>query len=155
MKITSKFYITVPLAEIWEVIFNPYNIGKTIPGCESVELIDDNTYLSLVTIKVANIKARYKLISKIVEQYSPFRIVTYTTWEGIGITSKVSQSTTLQLYASNYDSTEVAIDSELNVTGTIANLTARIMRAKIESIAEEWSQRLKALIEEHCQPIEC
>ena len=71
-------------------------MGRTIPGCESVEVIDDETYLSMVTIKVADLKARYKLISKIVEQCSPFRIVTYTTWEGIGITSNVSQTTTLR-----------------------------------------------------------
>lgn len=151
MKITSKFQITVPLVETWEVIFNPHNIGRTFPGCESVEVVDDNTYLSMVTIKVANLKARYKLISKIVEQYSPFRIVTYTIWEGIGVTSNVSQTTTLELHASNNDSTEVAIDSELNITGTIAHLAARIMRAKAESMVEEWSQGMKALIEERCR----
>lgn len=153
MKITSKFQITVPLVEIWEVIFNPHNIGRTIPGCESVEVVDDNTYLSMVTIKVADLKARYKLISKIEEQYSPFRVVTYTIWEGIGVTSNsnVSQTTTLELHASNNDSTEVAIDSELNITGTIANLTARLMRAKAESMVEEWSQGMKALIEERCR----
>lgn len=89
MKITSKFYISVPLVEIWEVILNPHNIGRTIPGCEYVQVVDDNTFLSLVTIKVTDVKTRYKLISKIVEQYTPFRLVTHTTWEGIGITSNV------------------------------------------------------------------
>ncbi len=151
MKIATKFQTTVPLPEVWEVIFNPENIGKTIPGCESVEMVDEVTFLSRVTVKVAYLKARFKLISKIAEQDPPFRIVTYTTGEGIGLVSNVSQTTSLELTSLSDNSTEVAIDSELNVTGTLANLGARIMRAKIEGMVDEWSQSMKALIESDSQ----
>ncbi|GAB6174202.1 carbon monoxide dehydrogenase subunit G [Paradesulfitobacterium aromaticivorans] len=154
MKISTRFQTPVAILGVWEVIFDPYNIGKTIPGCEEVEVRDDNTYLSRVTVKVAYLKARFKLISKIVEQEAPFRIVTYTTGEGVGLLSNVSQTTTLELNSLSDGSTEVAIDSELSVTGTLANLGARIMRAKVEGMAEEWSLSMKKLIEDINQPLE-
>ena len=154
MKISSKFDVSVPIFDIWEVIFNPHTIGRTIPGCVSVEVIDDYTYLSTVAFKISDLKARYRLISKIEELNSPFRIVTFTTWKGIGIPNNVNQTTTVQLQQKNSGATEVAIDSELNIKGTLANLSAIIMKAKIESIVEDWGQRMKSVFEEHCKPIE-
>ncbi|WP_206809894.1 CoxG family protein [Paradesulfitobacterium ferrireducens] len=154
MKITNKFLITVPIAEVWDVMFNPFNIGKTFPGCEHVEVIDENTILSLVTVKIECLKARFKLISQIKEQHSPLHIRTDTTWEGQRLIGRVTQTTTLDLHALNDRSTEVAIASELNITGTLANLGRMILRAKIESLTEEWIQSIKALIEELYRPVE-
>lgn len=158
MKIATKFKLTVSQDEVWEVILNPHNIAKTFPGCESVAEIDAVTYVSIVTIKLYYLKARFKLVSKIVEQYSPFHLVTHTTWEGINIPSSVSQITSLKLISSNdssiESSTEVSIDTELNITGTIANLGAKFMRTKIECVTADWIQSMKFLIEKNCRPLE-
>lgn len=154
MNISTSFQTPVPIQGVWEVIFDPYNIGKTIPGCEDVEVREDNTYLSKVTVKVAYIKAKFKLLSKIVEEEAPTRIVTYTIGEGIGLLSNVSMTTTLELNSLSEDSTEVVINAELNVTGTLANLGARIMRAKVEGMVDDWRLSMKQLIEDINNPLE-
>lgn len=151
MKITNKFLITVPIAEVWNVICDPFNIGKTFPGCEHVEVIDADTFLSLVTVKFEFLKAHFKLMSQIKEQHAPFHFKTATTWEGFGSAGNVSQITTLDLHTPYDRSTEVAIYTELTFTGMPAHLGGVVLRAEIESLTKEWIRSIKALIEEHDQ----
>ena len=147
MEVAAKFQTFVPIEKVWEIVVDPLNIGKTIPGCESVEIVDSKTYVSRVAVKVAYLKARFKLVSKLQEQEPPNRIITNTTGEGVGMLSNVSQKSTLQLSSLENGFTEVAISTELNISGTLANLGQRIIRAKVEVMVGEWAQSMKNLIE--------
>lgn len=147
MQLLTKFTTNVSAEKVWKFIMDPENVGKSIPGCESVEMVDDVTYMSQVAVKVAYLKARFKLTSKIIELEPPFRIVTHTQGQGLGLMGNVSQRAVLELRTLEDGQTEVNNSVDLTISGKLANLGQRIIKAKAEEMAETWAQNMKQLIE--------
>ncbi|MDT3699164.1 MAG: SRPBCC domain-containing protein [Thermincola sp.] len=151
MQLQTKFTTNANVEEVWKVIMNPELVGKSIPGCDSVQMVDEVTYNSQVEMKVAYLKVRFNLTSKIIEQQPPFRIVTHTQGQGLGLVGNVSQTAEVELRALENGQTEVINSVDLTISGKLANLGQRIIKSKSEEMADEWAKNMKQIIEANAQ----
>jgi len=74
MLITETFSIDTPIQKLYNFILDAKTVGSCIPGCESVELISEDEYDSIIKTKVGIISAKFKVRTKISEAV-PFRLI--------------------------------------------------------------------------------
>jgi uncharacterized protein len=53
VKIVDEFTVTAPLARTWSVIRDPQKVASCVPGCRSVETIDESHYRAVVASSVS------------------------------------------------------------------------------------------------------
>ncbi|MHB9114870.1 MAG: CoxG family protein [Thermoleophilia bacterium] len=147
MKTSARFETNVGIDQVWDCISDPATVARTIPGCEEVTEAEDGTYVSVVSVKVAYLKARFRLVSNIVERQAPERLVVHTKGEGLGIIGNVGQETVVELQRSDDDGTVVTSTLDLTISGTLANLGQRMIKAKFEKLAEDWALEMKSVVE--------
>lgn len=59
MMLQGERTIPAPPAAVWERLLAPEVLRACIPGCEALELTDENVYSATVLIKVGPVKARF------------------------------------------------------------------------------------------------
>ena len=59
MKIAGEAVLNAPVDRVWNAILDPEVLVRTIPGCERLESVGENSYSMTVTAGVASIKGTY------------------------------------------------------------------------------------------------
>jgi len=60
MKLESERRLPLPRQSVWAALNDPAVLQACIPGCESFDRVEDNTYDAVVQAKVGPVKARFK-----------------------------------------------------------------------------------------------
>lgn len=60
MEMENERRLPLPRQTVWEALNDPAVLLACIPGCESFDQVEDNTYDAVVNAKVGPVKARFK-----------------------------------------------------------------------------------------------
>lgn len=60
MEMENERRLPLPRDSVWQALQDPAVLAACIPGCESFDRTDDNTYDAVVTARVGPVKARFK-----------------------------------------------------------------------------------------------
>lgn len=60
MLIEEKFCVKAPIQKVWGFLLNHESIRPCIPGCEKIERINENEFISTVKIKVGPIAVGFR-----------------------------------------------------------------------------------------------
>ena len=147
MQIAEKFTVKAPIQTVWQFVIDPNQIGRCVPGCESIEKIDDRTYVATVKAGVGPIKVRFKFTTRLTQIDEPKHIRMEAKGADLGMAGSFSQSSDVYLREVGEGSTEISYSSDVNVVGRLALFGDRIMRAQAKKIGEEFIASLKKAIE--------
>ena len=147
MLIEEKFSIKAPIEKIWDFLLDAPRLASCVPGCEGVEVIDENTYLTSVKAKVGPISARFKIRLTILEKERPHRILTSGKGEDSMMASSLVSKNEIQLKTLSEKETEVTYRSEVSVLGTLGKFGEGIMRKKAKEMGEQFASNLRSKIE--------
>jgi carbon monoxide dehydrogenase subunit G len=126
MKIQDQFRVGVPLEDAWRILLDVERIAPCMPGAQLQE-IDGDEYRGIVKVKVGPISAQYKGVARIVEAHVvDRRIVIKAEGRDTRGQGNASATVTATLRADG-DQTDVAIDTDLNVTGKVAQFGRGVM----------------------------
>ena len=126
MKIEDEFRVDVPIAEAWQVLLDVERIAPCMPGAQLQE-IEGDEYRGIVKVKVGPITAQYKGAAKIVEADEAARRIVLKG-EGRDTRGQGNASATVTvLLAEDAGGTKVAVDTDLNVTGKVAQFGRGVM----------------------------
>lgn len=124
MKVEGGFTFKADRSRVWAVMLDPEALKGCIPGCESLEPTGQDEYKATLKVGVAGIRGTYTGKVKISDVNEPesYRL----TVEGQGSAGFVRGTGLLNL-APNGDSTDVKVDGDAHVGGTIANVGQRLL----------------------------
>jgi hypothetical protein len=126
MKIEDSFRVGVPVEEAWKVLLDVERIAPCMPGAQLQE-VEGDEYRGIVKVKVGPITAQYKGAARIVEaDEASRRIVIKAEGRDTRGQGNASATVTASLAAAG-DDTEVSIDTDLNVTGKVAQFGRGVM----------------------------
>ena len=126
MKITDEFRVGVPIEEAWNVLLDVERIAPCMPGAQLQE-VEGDEYRGTVKVKVGPITAQYKGVAKIVEADVAARKVVIKA-DGRDTRGQGNASAMVTaLLAPDGDGTRVNIDTDLNVTGKVAQFGRGVM----------------------------
>ena len=97
MQIAEKFTVKAPIQTVWQFVIDPNQIGKCVPGCESIEKIDDRTYVAIVKAGVGPIKVRFKFTTRLTQIDEPKHIRMEAKGADLGMAGSFTQSSDVYL----------------------------------------------------------
>lgn len=119
MKIEDSFRVDVGVDEAWKVLLDVERIAPCMPGAQLTE-VEGDEYRGTVKVKVGPITAQYKGAAEIVEaDEAGHRVVLKAAGRDTRGQGNASATVTATL-APDGDGTIVHIDTDLNITGKVA-----------------------------------
>ena len=126
MKIEDQFRVDVPIDEAWRVLLDVERIAPCMPGAQLQE-IEGDEYRGVVKVKVGPITAQYKGAAKIIEADEAARRIVLKG-EGRDTRGQGNASALVTvLLAEDGTGTNVSVDTDLNVTGKVAQFGRGVM----------------------------
>jgi carbon monoxide dehydrogenase subunit G len=126
LNIQDEFRVGVPVEQAWRVFLDVERIAPCMPGAQLQE-VEGDEYRGTVKVKVGPITAQYKGTAKIVEADEATRRIVLKA-DGRDTRGQGNASATITAsFAADGDGTRVAIDTDLNVTGKVAQFGRGVM----------------------------
>lgn len=141
--------VVVPAApeRVWEFVTDIPAISRCVPGVESFEKIDDDTFLGALKVKVGpiGIKLNGKVI--VVERdRENLRSRMDVQAAEKRLNSAVTAHATLTLVPLSEAETELQIHTESSILGKLGEFGQAVMRRKADQIVAEFAANMAAAI---------
>ena len=135
MKIAGRNTIAAPRQQVWDAINNPAVLARTLPGCESLEVVDDGAYKATVTAGVASIRGTYTGHVALSDRQEPSSFTLAA--QGAGSAGTIGADVDV-LLEDDGDATTVVWDAEAVVGGMIGGVGQRMLVGVSQRMAGEF-----------------
>ena len=141
MKIEGTHEINAPRESVYALLTDPEVLRRCIPGCESLEKTEENTYAATLKAGVGMIKGTFKGNVKLEEMRQPvhYRIVV----DGKGGPGFVKGTGDFDLEEKD-GATLIRYAGEMQVGGTIAGIGQRMIQGAAKMMATRFFTALEA-----------
>lgn len=148
MILDQKVVVQAAPERVWEFVMDMPAVSRCVPGVESFEKIDDDTFLGSLKVKVGPIRVtlngkvivverdRENLRSRMDVQAAEKRL-----------NSAVSAHATLTLVPLSETETELQIHTESSILGKLGEFGQAVMRRKADQIVSEFAQNMAKAID--------
>jgi len=144
MLITETFIVDIAIQKLYNFFLDAKMIGLCIPGCESVEIVGENEYDSIIQTKVGIISAKFKIRTQISETV-PFNLIrTIGHGKELRNLGHFKQKTEITLKELSENQTEVSYQAEVSIVGRLATFGDRIMKSKAKTMRKEFADSVRA-----------
>lgn len=148
MIIEEKFTVKAPAQKVWDFIINPELIGPCVPGLEKIDVLDENTYDTVVKVKVGFIKVKMKTKTVITEKDPPHHMKTVSDGKDALKAGEVHQEMTVDISEVSENTCELSYKADVRITGKLATFGEKIMRSTTKKLSEQFIKNLKQKLEE-------
>jgi uncharacterized protein len=145
MEFDNSFTVQKPLDEVWSTMVDLERVVPCVPGARVLEKTGDRAVDAEVQIKLGAMNMNYSGPAEIVEQDdSAHRAVLNARAKEAGGQGNADANVTMQLSGSD-GVTEVALHSQINVTGKAAQMGEGVIVAVTEGMIKEFAENLAKL----------
>jgi carbon monoxide dehydrogenase subunit G len=120
---------------VWEVITDPAVLARTIPGCESLEQVGEDSYRMNVTVGVGAIRGTYAGEVRLSDQQKPSSYVMHAS--GAGGPGNVRATVTINLEP-NGEGTALTYSADAVVGGPVAGVGQRMISGVAKRMAGQF-----------------
>jgi len=138
----------VPVAEAWKILTNVELIAPCLPGAQLQE-VEGDTYRGVVKVKVGPIQAQFKGQASFLERNDvDHKAVLKGEGRDTGGKGNASALITAQLTSISATSTKVEVNTDLAITGKVAQFGRGAMADISDKLLAQFSENLNTLISE-------
>jgi carbon monoxide dehydrogenase subunit G len=144
--IEGQFPVGAPPEALLAHLFDARFMASCLPGCETLEPLDEDRYRAVVLLTMAGIKARFDLQVQITRR-DERNVWAVTRGEegGQASTLQADSQVTLEPTA---EGTLVRYRSDVSVTGRLGRFALGMMKKKAQSIGDEFADNLRRQLEQ-------
>jgi len=141
MLIDGQFTIAAPPEVLLQHLFDVRLMASCLPGCETIEPIDGNTYRAVLVMAMAGIKARFNMQVEITRR-DDHNIWATTRGEEGGRASTLHADSQITLVA-DAQGTLVSYRSDVSITGRLGRFALGMMKKKAQNLGDEFAVNLQ------------
>jgi carbon monoxide dehydrogenase subunit G len=142
VKIEDSFQVDVPIEQAWKVLLDLERIAPCLPGAQLTE-VEGDEYRGTVKIKVGPITAQYKGVAKIESaDEANHTVVLQAEGRDTRGQGNASAHVTATLVPEG-DATTVKIDTDLNITGKVAQFGRGVMAEVSSKLLGQFADNLQ------------
>ena len=146
MLVEGQFPVAAAPETLLVHLFDARLMASCLPGCESLEAIDDDSYRAVVVIGMAGIKARFDLEVEITAREA-LDVWALTRGAEGGQASTLRAESQVSLRPAP-DGTLVVYRSEVSLTGRLGRFALGMMKKKAQSMGDEFAENLRLKMEQ-------
>jgi carbon monoxide dehydrogenase subunit G len=140
MEMSNDRTIPAPPDAVWAALNDPAILKDSLPGCESLERVDDATYKALMTAKVGPVSARFNGTMRITDSNPPTGYTLRFEGQG-GAAGFANGEARVTLAPAEGSATVLHYDVKAQVGGKIAQIGARLIDGAAAKLADEFFAR--------------
>ena len=140
---TERIAATQP--KVWAFLMDPQQVGSCGPGVESVEPVDATHFKARATVGVGFIKARFVVDMEMADLHEPDSATMKAHGQAPG--SAVDATATMQLTPDGADATTLAWAADVNISGTLASVGARLIQGTAEKMIRQTFDCIRTKLE--------
>jgi carbon monoxide dehydrogenase subunit G len=145
MEFDNSFTVEKPIDEVWDTMLDLDRVVPCVPGAKILENTGERAVKAEVKIKLGAMSMSYSGPAEIVEQdESEHRAVMNARAKEAGGQGNADARVSMQLTGTG-DATEVALHSQVDVTGKAAQMGEGVIVAVTEGMIKEFSENLAKL----------
>lgn len=142
MIIEGEYQLPCKIGKVWQALNDPHTLQRCIPGCESIEMIGDNSFECLVTAKYGPVKARFKSVLNLANINAPH---SYTlSGEGKGGAAGFGKGKADVQLSQEGGMTLLRYQAEFSVGGKLAQVGSRLVASTTRKLANDFFTRFAA-----------
>jgi carbon monoxide dehydrogenase subunit G len=146
MDLNHSFTVNVPIDDAWRILTDVERIAPCLPGAQLQE-IEGDTYRGAVKVKVGPIQAQFKGQANFLERDEvAHHIVLKGEGRDIGGKGNASAIITADLTAVTDSSTSVVVNTDLSITGKVAQFGRGTMADISNKLLAQFVENLNVLI---------
>lgn len=146
MDLNHAFTVEVPVDDAWRILTNVERIAPCLPGAQLQE-IEGDVYRGAVKVKVGPIQAQFKGQASFVEfDEVAHKVVLKGEGRDIGGKGNASALITAELTALTETSTSVTVNTDLSVTGKVAQFGRGAMADISDKLLAQFVVNLNEMI---------
>jgi carbon monoxide dehydrogenase subunit G len=146
MDLNHNFTVEVPVEDAWRILTNVERIAPCLPGAQLQE-IEGDVYRGAVKVKVGPIQAQFKGQASFVEfDEVAHKVVLKGEGRDIGGKGNASALITAELTALSATSTSVTVNTDLSVTGKVAQFGRGAMADISDKLLAQFVVNLNEMI---------
>ncbi len=135
MKVAGTHTVQAPRQRVYDALQDPAVLARTLPGCQQLEVTDDDTYRATITAGVASVKGTYTGSVVLLDRSEPesYRMKA----SGAGAPGTISADASIRL-EDNGEGTVVHYDADAIVGGMIGGVGQRMLQGVARKTAGEF-----------------
>jgi len=146
MLLQGNVSIHAPRKKVWDFLTDPNQIGRCAPGVEKIEVIEqDKRYRGVVSVGLGSVKARFTGEVEVLELNEPDRAKLKA--HGTAAGSAADALCDMSLTDGSDGTTIVDWSADVNVSGQLASLAARLMVPVSQKLAAQFYEEVRRRIE--------
>jgi uncharacterized protein len=146
MDLNHQFTVAVPVEDAWRILTNVELIAPCLPGAQLQE-IEGDTYRGIVKVKVGPIQAQFKGQANFLERDDiAHKVVLKGEGRDTGGKGNASAIITAEMTSVTADTTEVTVNTDLSITGKVAQFGRGAMADISDKILAQFVENLNTLI---------
>lgn len=146
MVLKGNVAIHAPRNRVWDFLTDPNQIGQCVPGVEKIEIIEPNKkYRGVVSVGLGGVKARFNGTVDVLELDEPNRAKLKAHGTSAGTVADLLSE--MSLSDGEQGSTIVNWTADVNVSGQLASLAARLMLPVSQKLSEQFYNDVRKRIE--------
>jgi carbon monoxide dehydrogenase subunit G len=143
----QKVVVQAAPDKVWDFLMDIPAVSKCVPGVESFEKIDDDTFLGSLKVKVGPIGVKLNGKVIVVERdRENFKSRMDMQAAEKRLNSAVSAHATLSLVPVSENVTEIHIHTESSILGKLGEFGQAVMRRKADQIVGEFAKNMATAI---------
>jgi hypothetical protein len=149
VELVGEYEISAPQELIWEMILDSDVLARIMPGCEKLELVDENNYEGRLNIRIGPVQGVFQGKVELSDLHPPISF--HILVNGRGPAGIVRGEGNLMLETKG-TATRLCYDGTVNVSGRIATVGQRLMDSSAKSILKQSLQNLEKQIQARLEP---
>lgn len=145
MRFAGTVDINAPRERVWAFLTDPHAVSACAPDVQSVDVIAPSHFKLVARVGVGPIRATFALDVLFTEEIAPERATVRARGQAPG--SAVEMLSTMTLSAVEPDRTAMAWTSDVNVSGTIAQVGARLLQGTADRMTQQVFACIKTKLE--------
>jgi carbon monoxide dehydrogenase subunit G len=137
--------INAPIDAVWAFITDPNKVADCAPGFKSMEILGPDHFKPTLAVGVGAVKATFTLDVHLVDVSAPSHAA--MTGRGQAAGSAVEMRASMDLTAASASSTTMVWTADVNVSGTIASVGARLLEGTAHKLTARFFDCLRQKLE--------
>jgi carbon monoxide dehydrogenase subunit G len=138
--------INAPIETVYAHVLDPNKVAECAPGYKSMEILGPDHYKPTIAVGVGAVKATFTLDVQVGEKNEPSHAA--MTGRGQAAGSAVEMRAAMDLAAQSESATTMNWTADVNVSGTLASVGARLMEGTAHKLTARFFDCLRQKLEE-------